>query len=112
MALGRRTTERQQEFWVATQNLPNAPRHVFYETLNRLLAQADFDRRVEDLCEPYYAAGGRPSIPPGNFFRMLLIGYFENIARSGAPPGGATTAARCGSSWATRPTRRHPIIRR
>lgn len=79
MALGRRTTERQQEFWVATQNLPNAPRHVFFETLNRLLAQADFDRRVEDLCEPYYAQGGRPSIPPGNFFRMLLIGYFENI---------------------------------
>ena len=79
MALGRRTTERQQEFWVATQNLSQAPRHVFYETLNRLLAQADFDRRVEELCESYYAQGGRPSVPPGNFFRMLLIGYFENI---------------------------------
>lgn len=79
MALGRRGTERQREFWVPAQNLPQAPRHVFYETLNRLLAQADFDRRVEDLCEPYYAAGGRPGIPPGNFFRMLLVGYFENI---------------------------------
>jgi hypothetical protein len=57
MALGRRTMERQQEFWVPPQNLSQAPRHVFYETLNRLLAQADFDRRVEDLCESYYALG-------------------------------------------------------
>ena len=80
MALGRRTTERQQELWIPTQNLPQAPRHVFYETLNRLLAEADFDCRVEDLCEPCYAQGGRPSIPPGVFFRMLLIGYFENIS--------------------------------
>lgn len=80
MALGRRTTERQHELWIPTQNLPQAPRHVFYETLNRLLAQADFDRRVEHLCEPYYAGKGRPGIPPGVFFRMLLIGYFENIS--------------------------------
>ena len=80
MALGRRNIERQQELWIPTQNLPQAPRHVFYETLNKLLAQADFDRRVEDLCEPYYAEGGRPGIAPGVFFRMLLIGYFENIS--------------------------------
>jgi transposase len=80
MALGRRNTQRQQDLWIPTQNLPQAPRHVFYETLNRLLAQADFDRRVEDLCEPYYADGGRPGIAPGVFFRMLLIGYFENIS--------------------------------
>jgi len=80
MALGRRNTERQQELWIPTRNLPQAPRHVFYETLNRLLAEADFDRRVEELCEPYYAGKGRPGIPPGVFFRMLLIGYFENIS--------------------------------
>jgi len=80
MALGRRNTQRQQDLWIPTQNLPQAPRHVFYETLNRLLAEADFDRRVEDLCEPYYADGGRPGIAPGVFFRMLLIGYFENIS--------------------------------
>jgi transposase len=80
MALGRRNTQRQQDLWIPTQNLPHAPRHVFYETLNRILAEADFDRRVEDLCEPYYAQGGRPGIAPGVFFRMLLIGYFENIS--------------------------------
>lgn len=80
MALGRRNTQRQQDLWIPTQDLPQAPRHVFYETLNRLLTEADFDRRVEDLCEPYYADGGRPGIAPGVFFRMLLIGYFENIS--------------------------------
>jgi transposase len=80
MALGRRKEERQREFWVATQDLAQTPRHVFYEQLNGLLAEADFDRRVEDLCEEYYANGGRPSIPPGVFFRMIFIGYFENIS--------------------------------
>jgi transposase len=80
MALGRRQEERQQEFWVATQDLAQTPRHVFYDHLNRLLAEADFDRRVEDLCEEYYAKGGRPSIPPGVFFRMIFVGYFENIS--------------------------------
>ncbi len=80
MALGRRNEERQQEFWVATQDLAQTPRHVFYDQLNRLLAEADFDRRVEDLCEEYYAQGGRPSIPPGVFFRMIFVGYFESIS--------------------------------
>lgn len=79
MSLGRRKEERQREFWVATQDLAQTPRHVFYEQLNGLLAEADFDRRVEDLCEAYYAEGGRPSIPPGVFFRMIFIGYFEGI---------------------------------
>lgn len=79
MALGRRTQERQQEFWVATRDLAETPRHVFYERLNRLLAEADFDRRVEDLCQAYYAEVGRRSIPPGVFFRMIFIGYFEGI---------------------------------
>lgn len=80
MALGRKKEERQQEFWVAMQDLAQTPRHAFYEHLNRLLAEADFDRRVEDLCEAYYAQGGRPSIPPGVFFRMIFVGYFENIS--------------------------------
>lgn len=79
MALGRRREERQQEFWVATRDLAETPRHAFYERLNQLLDEADFDRRVEDLCKAYYAEGGRPSIPPGVFFRMIFIGYFEGI---------------------------------
>lgn len=79
MALGRRNEARQGELWVATQNLPTSPGHVFYEKLNRLLAEGGFDAFVEGLCEPYYAKSGRPGIPPGVYFRMLLVGYFEGI---------------------------------
>src|SRR3989337_695675 len=79
MALGRRGKEQQEELWIATQDLPETPRHVFYEALNRLLAEAEFDRCIEKQCQPCYAAVGRPSIPPGVFFRMLLIGYFEGL---------------------------------
>jgi transposase len=54
--------------------------HIFYRKLNRLLAEADFDRAVERMCEPYYHSHmGRPSIPPGVYFRMLLVGYYEGI---------------------------------
>jgi transposase len=79
MALGRRNEERQAEFWIATQQLPSSPGHVFYRKLNELLAAANFDEWIETLCEPYYAKSGRPGIPPGVYFRMLLVGYFEGI---------------------------------
>jgi len=80
MALGRRGGERQEEFWIATQELPKSVGHVFYDKLNRLLAEAGFDGFVERLCEPFYHdTMGRPGIPPGVYFRMLLVGYFEGI---------------------------------
>jgi transposase len=80
MALGKRRQE-QQEAWVATNALPKSPGHPFYQKLNQLLAEAGFDRWVERLCAPYYAEKrGRPSIPPGVYFRMVFIGYFEGIA--------------------------------
>ncbi|NIL97677.1 MAG: DDE transposase, partial [Planctomycetales bacterium] len=79
MALGKRRRQ-QQEAWVATCDLPRSPGHPFYEKLNRLLAEAKFDGYVEGLCRPYYADGvGRPGIPPGVYFRMLLVGYFEGL---------------------------------
>ena len=79
MGLGRRETT-QPGMWVATHELPRSPGHVFYEKLNRLLAEADFDRQCEELCAPYYAdAVGRPSIPPGVYCRMLFVGYFEGL---------------------------------
>jgi transposase len=80
MSMGRRPME-QQEAWVATTDLPRSPGHPFYQKLNELLAEADFDGYVEKLCAPYYANDkGRPSIPPGTYFRMILIGYFEGIS--------------------------------
>lgn len=79
MALGKRKRE-QQELLVATTSLPQSPGHPFYEKLNGLLGEAEFDEYVEELCRPYYADGvGRPGIPPGVYFRMLFIGYFEGL---------------------------------
>jgi transposase len=76
MALGRRRAQ-QQSLLVATTQLPKSPGHPFYEKLNALLRGAKFDQAVEKLCEPFYAnKQGRPSIPPGVYFRMLFIGYF------------------------------------
>ena len=80
MALGRRKNE-QQGLWIATTELPKSPGHPFYQKLNDVLAEAQFDRWIEKRCEPFYAAKiGRPSIPPGVYFRMILVGYFEGIA--------------------------------
>jgi transposase len=79
MALGRRKPP-QQPLWVANGELPRSPGHPFYAALNRLLAEADFDRFVEQLCASYYADNvGRPGIAPGVYFRMLLVGYFEGL---------------------------------
>jgi len=80
MALGKRKHE-QQEAWVATTDLPRSPGHPFYRRLNQLLTEVGFDAWLETLCQPYYAEQkGRPSIPPGTYFRMILVGYFEGIA--------------------------------
>ena len=80
MALGRRKDCRQEEMWVARAALPKSDGHVFYRKLNELLAEAGFDRFVEDLCRKHYHKKmGRPGIPPGVYFRMLLVGYFEGI---------------------------------
>jgi transposase len=81
MALGKRKTERQEDLFVMAGRLPRSPGHVFYQKLNRLLAEGGFDSWVEKLCEPHYAAGtGRPGIPPGTYFRMLLVGYLEGLS--------------------------------
>lgn len=72
----------QQALFVRSDELAGAPRHRFYEKMNELLGEAGFDRFVEGLCEPYFAdAGtqGRISTPPGQYYRMLLVGYFEGI---------------------------------
>src|SRR6266705_6956611 len=78
MALGRRK-ERQDELFIPTARLAQGPGHPFYTKLNEVLADAGFDEFVEKLCAPYYKEGGRPGIPPGVYFRMLLIGYFEGL---------------------------------
>src|SRR5579864_1985974 len=79
MAMGTRQDE-QALLWVATSELPKSPSHPFYERLNTLLDGHDFDRFVEDLCAHFYAPRmGAPSLPPGRYFRLLMVGYFEGI---------------------------------
>jgi transposase len=79
MSMGRKGPL-QESMWVP-HTATRAPGHRFYEKLNELLDEHGFDRAVEGLCERFYAEPktGRPSIPPGVYFRMLLIGYFEGI---------------------------------
>ena len=80
MALGKRKRASQSQLWVATQNL-TAPGHAFYKKLNRVLDKHGFDEFVEAQCAKYYFEGvGRPGIPPGVYFRLLMIGYFEGIS--------------------------------
>ena len=73
--------EREQSLlWVAAAELPKSPGHPFYMRLNALLDAHDFDPFVEGLCRGFYAqVMGRPSLAPGRYFRLLLVGYFEGI---------------------------------
>ena len=79
--MGKRKRElRQQSMWIATQELPRSASHPFYKRLNRILEQNGFDEYVEQLCESFYAPTmGRPSLAPGMYFRVLMLGYFEGI---------------------------------
>ena len=79
MAMGKRTSE-QAPMWIPTADLPVSPGHPFYVRLNAILDEAGFDRFAEEQCRPFYAAVmGRPGLPPGRYFRLLLLGYFEGL---------------------------------
>ncbi|HEX9608146.1 MAG TPA: transposase [Gemmatimonadaceae bacterium] len=80
MAMGKRKRDRQPSLWIAATDLPTAASHPFYSQLNRLLREHGFDDFAEGQCATFYAETmGRPSLPPGIYFRLLLIGYFEGI---------------------------------
>jgi Transposase domain (DUF772) len=80
MAMGKRKRDRQAAIWVPTTDLPTAASHPFYRRLNQLLREHGFDDFAEGQCAGFYAETmGRPGLPPGIYFRLLLIGYFEGI---------------------------------
>jgi transposase len=65
---------------MATADLPTTAAHPFYQRVNALLDEHHFDVFVEGLCQPFYAdTMGRPSLTPGIYFRLLLVGYFEGV---------------------------------
>ena len=76
----RRETGAQGDLVLTWSELPRSPGHVFYERLQTLLFDAGFDAFVEHACKPYYAVKmGAPSLPPGCYFRMHMVGYFEGL---------------------------------
>jgi len=81
MGMGtRQGQQKQEEIWIANVDVARSPGHPFYQRLNELLDAEKFDPFVEGLCRRFYAATmGRPGLPPGVYFRSLLIGYFEGI---------------------------------
>lgn len=79
MAIGKRKKPKQQPLWIAHNALASNGGHPFYTRLNRLLDDDGFDTWIEGECTPYFANGGRPSIPPGVYFRMLFVGYLEGF---------------------------------
>ena len=76
----RKDRARTPELWIATNALPVTGGHPFYQRLNQVLDTHAFDAFVEAQCArstPRQSA--RPSLLPGTYFRLLLIGYFEGI---------------------------------
>lgn len=97
MAMGRRSKAEQEALFFSALDLPRSPGHPFYDRLSRVLSEADFDAFVEDLCRRFYADQiGRPSLPPGVYFRLLFTGYFEGIDSE------RSLAWRCSDSLAIR----------
>src|SRR6476661_2786731 len=87
-----REGDRQGDLIVTWAEMPRSPGHVFYDRLQEVLIAGGFDPFVERACQPYYARKmGAPSVPPGRYFRMHMVGYFEGIddtirsARAEAP---------------------------
>ena len=81
MGMGKRKPM-QEMLFVSHERLPRSAGHPFYVKLNELLEEAGFDRWLEKRCAGYYVQEekrGQPSIPPGIYFRMLFVGYFEGI---------------------------------
>src|SRR5271155_2863111 len=80
MSMGKRKSHQQQPLFVAASNLAQSAAHPFYAKLNEVLAGWKFDPFVEGLCAKFYDEKiGHPSLEPGKYFRLLLIGYFEGI---------------------------------
>jgi transposase len=109
----RRRRQRQQQIWVAQQEIANGPAHPFYARVNALLEEKNFDGFAEKGCARFYAGNmGRPSVAPGVYFRLLLVGYFEGITPSEESLGGRRIRWPCGDFWESASTSERRSIRR
>ena len=109
----RKHRQRQEQLWVTHAELVTGPGHPFYARLNELLDQEKFDEFAEAECAQFYAdKNGRPSLTPGTYFRLLLIGYSRALTPSAASPGAQQIRWRCAIFWASGWTRRRRTTRR
>jgi transposase len=96
----RKDTQQQASFWIASSDLPSAPANAFYRRLDRALDESGFGDAARALCKPFYESdasrGGRPGIDPEVYFKMQMIGFFENL------PSERAIAARCADSLSIR----------
>ena len=95
----RQGEEKQEEFWIERARVSKRSSQGFYSKLNEHLAAMDFARQVWALCGPAYreeSRGGRPGIDPVVYFKMLMVGFFENLRSERA------IAARCEDSLSVR----------
>lgn len=96
----KKTPEEAPTLWIATRDLPATPAHGFYQQLDGVLRARGFGDAVRARCAPFYdmniSKGGRPGIDPAVYFKMLMVGFFENLASERA------IAARCADSLAIR----------
>jgi transposase len=88
----------QQEFWVATSDLPKSAKTTFYDKLQATLNDFGFEGKLREICLPYYkqATVGRPGIDPVVYVKMIMVGFFEDL------PSERAIAARCADSLALR----------
>src|SRR3972149_9065342 len=77
-------------FWIATSDLPSTPATAFYQKLDTVLAECRFGEEVRRLAAPFYemdtSKGGQPGIDPAVYFKMLMVGFFENLPSRGGIP--------------------------
>ena len=91
--------EKQKEFWIVAEELPSATPGAFYERVNATLEQMKFNGKVWAICEGAYAEankGGQPGIDPVIYFKMLMVGFFEDL------PSERAIASRCADSLSVR----------
>jgi transposase len=90
---------REEEFWVEKRRLPAVKAGTFYRKLDETLREMEFAEKVREICRPSYkdaSSGGRPGIVPAVYFKMLMIGFFENL------PSERAIASRCEDSLSLR----------
>ena len=72
----------QPELFVPAARLVQPATSSFYTKLEQTLQSFQFAEQSRQICAPAYSdsARGRPPVDPAVYFKMLMIGFFENIA--------------------------------